>query len=740
MTEATPGLKRYFFVAALALLGTVALLGKISAKLGAITFPPLGLGWVAVAAAAVFILASPDNRAPLRPIRFLTMGATLAILGYGLTAWWLFQVRMASPLEVTVSARRDVSERLEKLGTLELPERRHLVRVAGRRRNFELDVRGFLRVPREGNYRFEMACDDRCRLLIGDGEVLVGAGDLSAEVRLDEGVHPLRLHYEQQGGPAHLILRWDRPALFEPFPLEAYVAGSREALERTRLRHNPNVTWAMLGAWLTWICAASFLYVRAGESRRAWMAALRKGYDRRHSDAPTSLVRPLPWLVASGIWAVLAAVTSWHAPHQLRLAREEYAFNPVRMPFVLERIEAFPAFLFSLALLCALAAVAFALVQRSAIAGISLSSAFSRRWLVSAIALSLLWGAAVSEHEWVRYGRPCYDYYCDYAELMRDVMVEPSPTTSSALYAHLLTNYHANSPVGPIAIATVGLVIPDIVTAYRLVSAAATLATLWLLLHIARRYLGLGTIAALVAGFLFTASGSVQRSLLFPQTDTVAMFFFTLALERLLALRERFTAGRYAAVLAAIALALFSKLSSLPLLGLAWAIIAWPRETLDWKGFVRGTVERTPMAVAVIGPPVALVALYVLALGTTNSYRTELVRISTLDSRFSFHLMACVVTLLPFLLASLLTLRRRWTALESLLAVCVAIYLLGLWGSGASGWERFYLNVMPIALPLAVVRFSPLPEIDRPAHVVILCTAYALAHAVRMYLHLYNGA
>ena len=90
----------------------------------------------------------------------------------------------------------------------------------------------------------------------------------------------------------------------------------------------------------------------------------------------------------------------------------------------------------------------------------------------------------------------------------------------------------------------------------------------------------------------------------------------------------------------------------------------------------------------------AVVALYVLALGTTNSYRTELVRISTLASRFRFHLMACVVTLLPFLLASLLTLHRRWTALECLL----------------------------------------------PAHVVILCTAYALAHGVRMYLHLYNGA
>lgn len=67
------------------------------------------------------------------------------------------------------------------------------------------------------------------------------------------------------------------------------------------------------------------------------------------------------------------------------------------------------------------------------------------------------------------------------------------------------------------------------------------------------------------------------------------------------------------------------------------------------------------------------------------------------------------------------------------------IYLGGLWASGASGWERFYLNALPIALPLAVGRFAPLREMKVPWNVLILCVAYAVAHTVRMGFNLYNG-
>jgi hypothetical protein len=66
--------------------------------------------------------------------------------------------------------------------------------------------------------------------------------------------------------------------------------------------------------------------------------------------------------------------------------------------------------------------------------------------------------------------------------------------------------------VGPFLTALVGLVVPDIPTAYRLVSALATLATLPLLHRLGVRHLGLDATASGVAVLLWASSSQVQRS------------------------------------------------------------------------------------------------------------------------------------------------------------------------------------------------------------------------------------
>ncbi len=744
---------RVLFAIALTLWLTIVLFGELGAKLGRFAVPEIAIGW-ALLVALVILVAVPRSSERLSFRRFVTVAAILFLCGFPLMRWWMEHRHVASPLAAHVSRRvGEPSERTQPLLRLDVPARRYLARIARRRRNVALDIRGFVYVPRAGDYRFDMSCDDRCEIRIGGETVLKGEGSRFAVVNLVRGVHPLTIIYAQTGGPALLLLSWDRPDVVELFPLEAYVGGDEASLTRRRFALEPFSRSLFLGATLAWFLVASLLCVRLSETRTQWSAELvsvsRRWLARPASAEPIALVRPRPWLAAGIAFAMSAGLVSWRTPGWIETAKEQYSVNPLRMPYVLERLEGYPLFLLFMAVLCV--AVAAALRFSRGAESMGPSPRMQRRLLLCGIAVSLLCGAFLSEREWMRYGQPCYDYYCDFAELVRAGMLQPGHTTWERLHHHLLTNYHSNSPVAPIVVGALGTLIPDIVTAFRIVSLGATLATLPLLVVISKRDLGLRGIPVLIVAFLFTASGAVGRSLLFPQTDAVAMFLFALSVERLLAFRRSDGWGGYVSSIIAMALALFSKLSALPLLGIAAAIVVWPIQPDSstgkspsamptWRSYARWVVSRCPTAVAVVVPPLAAVVLYVSLLGTTNSYRTEFVRIATLDSQLSFHLIACVVTLLPLLLALIFTFRRTWTATEALFVAMLMIYLGGLWGSGASGWERFYLNALPMALPLAVARFAPLREMKDPWSVLTLCVAYAVAHGVRMGLDLYNGA
>ena len=88
------------------------------------------------------------------------------------------------------------------------------------------------------------------------------------------------------------------------------------------------------------------------------------------------------------------------------------------------------------------------------------------------------------------------------------------------------------------------------------------------------------------------------------------------------------------------------------------------------------------------------------------------------------------------LLAFLELLGHRSSEAEKIILATIAVYLAGLWGSRASGWDRFYLNVTPIILAVAVARFADLPGMERRREVSVLCLSYALIHAIRMSLNL----
>ena len=86
--------------------------------------------------------------------------------------------------------------------------------VAQRRNNFGIRFDGFLWIDRPGRYTFHLGSDDGSLLYI-DGEKVVDNDGIhphsvrSERVRLERGMHPIRVEYQQQGGEQSLSLEYE---------------------------------------------------------------------------------------------------------------------------------------------------------------------------------------------------------------------------------------------------------------------------------------------------------------------------------------------------------------------------------------------------------------------------------------------------------------------------------------------------------------------------------------------------
>ncbi|MEF8788364.1 MAG: PA14 domain-containing protein, partial [Planctomycetota bacterium] len=89
--------------------------------------------------------------------------------------------------------------------------------IGGRSKNyFGLQFEGQLRVPEDGEYRFFLASDDGSRLFVG-GELVVsndgvhGTRERSGVVKLDSGLHSIRVDYFEAQGGQDLKVTWSGP-------------------------------------------------------------------------------------------------------------------------------------------------------------------------------------------------------------------------------------------------------------------------------------------------------------------------------------------------------------------------------------------------------------------------------------------------------------------------------------------------------------------------------------------------
>ncbi|MCU0242717.1 MAG: glycosyltransferase family 39 protein, partial [Vicinamibacteria bacterium] len=437
-------------------------------------------------------------------------------------------------------------------------------------RNFLLSYAGHLYVPADGMYRFVLDCDDRAWLRVDGRDVIPGTNRAAISVPLTAGDHEIEFRYEQSLGESYLRFSWDRPAWFEALPLEAYLSAGGQPQAREG--------WAT--AWLiavaVWGAVLGVALAACAQARASLAAAIQAEWRRKRDDL---LVQPLFFvaLAVAGLWGI-----DWiesHSAGLLRRAIWHYTDRNEagRIRLFSERLDAYPFFFRAVAwasALCALGLTARRRVRWPFSPRVTLALAWA------ALGSLLTWDVCASVAEWLRFGRPCWDWYCPYSDCIYAVLTRWDAASWQALREHMRANFHANSVVPPLLTALLNLIFGDILLSYRVLSALATVATMACLYLIMRRHFDVSSVAAVVGLMLFAATGTVQRAIFFTQSDPLAMLAATAALLLALDLRAAWSRRKWLLLLLTLAVAMLTKLSAYPLCALAALMLMTAREAL----------------------------------------------------------------------------------------------------------------------------------------------------------------
>jgi hypothetical protein len=298
-----------------------------------------------------------------------------------------------------------------------------------------------------------------------------------------------------------------------------------------------------------------------------------------------------------------------------------------------------------------------------------------------------------SNREWEAYQRPCWDQYCDYASLLADLISNPSERSWVPFRHFLDTDYHANSPLGPVLIAIVSLITRlSVVSSYRLCCAVATAASVGLFWHFCKQENRVESELRLPAVILLLTHLSVVRSSFFPQTDAFvllwAMILIILAYRRFMYPKTRYGL----ALFALLASGLFVKLSFLP--ALAFVPLLGLGETCfrQTRGVWVKSFWREVGLFSIL--PLVPYLIFQVWMGTTRLYGVEFENVKTPDSTISFMVESFLHTILFFIPPLIL----GWKSLRKPqcgAALWVCLYCASIWISRASGWDRFYLAALP---------------------------------------------
>jgi len=421
------------------------------------------------------------------------------------------------------------------------------------------------------------------------------------------------------------------------------------------------------------------------------------------SSEPRATPEPSPgaarrWLLGSSIAGLVALAAAVLYPLALPALERGFAgfyaeHEAWRQQLLAERLRGYAALLW---LLCAsLGCFCLAVLQRRRLNALQAHvSKLPSRAAPVALALVALGVCALSyffsTRDWVRLGRPCWDNYCYYAELLSKWLA--GQNVERRLLAFMREDYHSNSPMGPLLIAGLRLATGlETIVSYRTCVFLATLGSALLLWRGLSGLVETGRQEAAAALLLFGTHFIVVRSSFFPQTDAFVLLWTTALV--LLAARRSLARRPWHGPLCFVLLVtgLLVKLSFLPALALlpAWRAVSdlSSRRRLDARGLVSDVLLYSLL-------PLALFLLVQRRLGLLHLYGAELNAIAGSDSNLPFVAMSFVHA--TAVLGPLAWLgRRRFASVAAPLLAWILLYLASLWIGRASGWDRFYLVILP---------------------------------------------
>jgi hypothetical protein len=250
---------------ALTLVAAIALVGEQGARFGPFVVPRLSLTWVVLLLVVIFFWSAKSNERRLA-LRDAVAAMSLGLGFVVLTLWRASALTPPLSLNVTLNGERDVIAQ-----SLQLEARRDLRRLSGRRRDVTLETRALLDVARDGDYRFEIDCDDSCILGVGDARFRD-----TQSLELVRGELAFSVDYRQLGGPAKLRLAWDTPATIELLPIE-YFLRAPGGVSRQSQRWRAHASLALLVLWWgifsTWVVRVAPLRLQVYEKRWAPVGA-----------------------------------------------------------------------------------------------------------------------------------------------------------------------------------------------------------------------------------------------------------------------------------------------------------------------------------------------------------------------------------------------------------------------------------------------------------------------------------
>jgi len=241
------------------LLAAVALLGQQGARFGPFVVPEIAFRWILFVVAAIFLL-TPKQDGRRLGARDAMLAAALAV------SFAVFALARASALHPPLALAVVMNgERIVGADSLQLEARRDLKRLSGRRRNVTLRLDAVLEVPTNGDYRFDIDCDDGCNIVVGEARFRD-----TQTLALERGELPFSLVYRQLGGPARLRFGWHTPAAVELLPIEYFLrAPSGGSRKPQRLSVHATLVLFTLWCWAfsSWLAGIAPYRVQIFERR-----------------------------------------------------------------------------------------------------------------------------------------------------------------------------------------------------------------------------------------------------------------------------------------------------------------------------------------------------------------------------------------------------------------------------------------------------------------------------------------